>query len=76
MPRCRGGPPAHGPLRVVNREIRKRMLALTPLVQPLSIDAFLDLGGTEALHGCAPAEALVRLQNEIREEIGVTVSVV
>ena len=60
----------------VSREIRKRMLALTPLVQPLSIDeAFLDLGGTEALHGCAPAEALVRLQNEIRDEIGITVSI-
>ena len=60
----------------VSREIRKRMLALTPLVQPLSIDeAFLDLGGTQALHGCAPAEALVRLQNEIREEIGITVSI-
>ena len=60
----------------VSREIRKRMLALTPLVQPLSIDeAFLDLGGTEALHGCAPAEALVRLQNQIREEVGITVSI-
>ena len=60
----------------VSREIRARMLALTPLVQPLSIDeAFLDLSGTEALHGCPPAEALVRLQRGIREEIGITVSI-
>lgn len=60
----------------VSREIRARMLALTPLVQPLSIDeAFLDLAGTEALHGCTPAESLVRLQRAIREEIGITVSI-
>ena len=60
----------------ISREIRSRMLALTPLVQPLSIDeAFLDLAGTESLHGCPPAEALVRLQRGIREEIGITVSI-
>jgi DNA polymerase-4 len=34
----------------VGSEIRRRMLALTPLVEPLSIDeAFLDLTGTERL---------------------------
>ena len=60
----------------VSREIRTKMLALTPLVQPLSIDeAFLDLAGTEALHGCTPAESLVRLQQDIRGEIGITVSI-
>ena len=32
------------------------MLELTPLVEPVSIDeAFLDLSGTQALHGTAPA---------------------
>lgn len=36
----------------VGREVRQMMEALTPLVEPLSIDeAFLDLGGTETLHG-------------------------
>jgi DNA polymerase IV len=35
----------------VAREIRAMMLALTPMVEPLSIDeAFLDLSGTERLH--------------------------
>ena len=36
----------------VGREVRKAMFDLTPLVEPLSIDeAFLDLTGTERLHG-------------------------
>ncbi len=60
----------------ISREIRTRMLHLTPLVEPVSIDeAFLDLSGTARLHGLAPAQALVRLQTAIAREIGVTVSV-
>lgn len=56
--------------------IREKMLALTPLVQPLSIDeAFLDLEGTQKLHGCSPAETLLHLQKDIRAEIGITVSI-
>ncbi|MEQ1930454.1 MAG: DNA polymerase IV [Parvularculaceae bacterium] len=58
------------------RQIRNLMATLTPLVEPLSIDeAFLDLRGTERVHGLEPARALARLQNEIRREIGVTVSI-
>jgi DNA polymerase-4 len=56
--------------------IREMMRALTPLVEPLSIDeAFLDLTGTERLHGCSPAQSLIRLQNDILKQVGVTVSV-
>ena len=40
----------------VGRAVRAMMLDLTPLVEPLSIDeAFLDLSGTERLHGASPA---------------------
>ncbi|EFO29317.1 DNA polymerase IV [Roseibium sp. TrichSKD4] len=60
----------------VGREIRERMRALTPLVEPLSIDeAFLDLSGTERLHGATPAETLARLIREIESEIGISASV-
>lgn len=60
----------------VSREIRMRMLQLTPLVEPVSIDeAFLDLSGTTRLHALAPAQALIRLQNAIATDVGVTVSV-
>lgn len=56
--------------------IREMMRALTPLVEPLSIDeAFLDLTGTERLHGRSPAQSLIKLQNDILKDIGVTVSI-
>jgi DNA polymerase-4 len=60
----------------IGQAIREKMLSLTPLVQPLSIDeAFLDLAGTQKLHRASPAEMLLRLQQEIRSDIGITVSV-
>jgi DNA polymerase-4 len=59
-----------------SRRIMSRLRALTPLVQPLSLDeAWLDLSGTERLHRAAPAVTLARLQAEIEREIGLTVSV-
>jgi DNA polymerase IV len=59
-----------------SRQIRAMMDALTPLVQPLSIDeAFLDLSGTEALHKASPAEVLARFARRVETEVGVTVSV-
>ena len=60
----------------VSRAIRARMEALTPSVEPLSLDeAFLDLTGTERLHGAPPAVLLARLLREIEAEVGVTASV-
>jgi DNA polymerase-4 len=60
----------------VSRRIRALFEALTPLVEPLSLDeAFLDLSGTERLHGAPPADVLARLQARIEREVGVTVSV-
>jgi DNA polymerase-4 len=60
----------------VARQIRERMQALTPLVEPLSIDeAFLDLTGTQALHHASPALTLARFARQIEEEVGVSVSV-
>jgi len=49
---------------------------LTPLVQPLSLDeAWIDLSGTERLHGAPPAVMLARVQREIEAEVGITVSI-
>jgi DNA polymerase-4 len=59
-----------------SRQIRGLMQDLTPLVQPLSIDeAVVDLAGTEALHGAAPAVVLARFALAVEREVGVTVSI-
>ncbi|KAG1700509.1 DNA polymerase IV [Nymphon striatum] len=56
--------------------IREMMRTLTPMVEPLSIDeAFLDMNGTQKLHGACPAEVLVRLAKRIEDELDLTVSV-
>ncbi len=60
----------------VGRQVREAMLKLTPQVEPLSIDeAFLDLTGTERLHGMSPAKALARLAREVERDLGITVSI-
>ncbi|WP_282609666.1 DNA polymerase IV [Pelagibius sp. Alg239-R121] len=60
----------------VGREVRALMEAVTPLVEPISIDeAFLDLSGTAQLHGGCPARTLARLVKQIEDSIGVTASV-
>jgi DNA polymerase-4 len=60
----------------VGREVRELMLALTPAIEPLSIDeAFLDLSGTARLHGMSPARALAALALNVEKEIGITVSI-
>ena len=60
----------------VGREARQMMLALTPAVEPLSIDeAFLDLSGTARLHGMSPAKALARFAAEVEDKLRITVSI-
>ncbi|MGE0231716.1 MAG: DNA polymerase IV [Flavobacteriaceae bacterium] len=60
----------------VGRQVREMMLALTPLVEPISIDeAFLDLAGTERLHGQSPAASLAGLARRVEKEIGITASI-
>ena len=60
----------------VGKQVREMMLAVTPAVQPISIDeAFLDLTGTSKLHGRSPAKTLAKLINDIVRDIGITASV-
>jgi DNA polymerase-4 len=60
----------------VGREVRQMMLALTPAVEPLSIDeAFLDLAGTARLHGLSPAKALARFAGAVESKLRITVSI-
>lgn len=60
----------------VGRQVRAMMEAMTPLVEPVSIDeAFLDLAGTQALHHASPAETLLRFAQKVEREIGISVSI-
>jgi DNA polymerase-4 len=58
------------------RDIRAMLLALTPLVEPLSLDeAYLDLSGTARLHGMTPAKTMAALAKRIEKTLGITVSI-
>lgn len=60
----------------VSKDIRAIFNDLTPSVEPISIDeAFLDLNGTEKLHGMSAAKILNKTATKINDEIGITVSV-
>ena len=60
----------------VSKQIRKMIDELTPSVEPLSLDeAFIDLSGTQKLHGAPPAVMLVKLTNRMQYELGLTGSI-
>lgn len=59
-----------------SRAIGVLMKELTPAIEPLSLDeAFLDLSGTERLHGAIPAVMLARLVKRMEDELGLTGSI-
>ncbi len=60
----------------VSRQVRSLMEELTPSIEPLSLDeAFLDLSGTQTLHGQPPAVMLARLVNRMESELGISGSI-
>lgn len=62
--------------RTESRRIAALLSGLTPLVEFASIDeAYLDLTGSERLHGGPPVATLIRLQRRIEAETGLTVSI-
>jgi len=62
--------------RTESARILGKLANLTPLIQPLSLDeAWVDLAGSEQLHGGPPAMVLAKVQAEIEREVGITVSI-
>src|SRR6056300_242527 len=60
----------------VSKQIRKMMDDLSPSIEPLSLDeAFIDLNGTERLHGHPPAVMLAKLTKRMKDELGITGSI-
>jgi hypothetical protein len=72
LPRGGGGQAADSPpMSSLSRAIRAMMEDLTPAIEPLSLDeAFLDLTGTERLHGAPPAVMLARLTKRMEGGTG------
>jgi DNA polymerase-4 len=59
-----------------SRKIRTLMRELTPLVEPLSLDeAYLDLSGTERIHGMTPAKTMAALAKRVEKEVAITISI-
>ena len=60
----------------VSGQIREMMNDLSPSIEPLSLDeAFIDLKGTEKLHGEPPALSMARLVKRMEDELGISGSV-
>ncbi len=69
-------PPDMEKYEAVAAEVRVAMREVTPVVEPVSVDeAYLDLAGTELLHGAPAAASLARLACTIEDRIGITVSI-
>ncbi len=67
-------PPRHGVYSKHSRAVMALLSEYTPIVEQISIDeAFLDLTGTEALHGPAPRVARL-IQQRVLEELGLPCS--
>ncbi len=68
--------PRMGVYTEVSKQIVALMKNLTPQVETISVDeAFLDFSGTQLLHKSSPAQLLVKLVNQIENQIGITCSV-
>ncbi len=69
-------PPRMSAYIEVSAQIRSFMADLTPAIEPLSLDeAFLDLTGTEKLHGAPPAVMMGRLVKRMQDELGISGSI-
>jgi len=69
-------PPDKEKYATEGRKVRAIMRRFTPLVEPISIDeAFLDLSGTERLHGAPPAVCLAHMARMVEGELGLGISI-
>ncbi|MCK8463509.1 DNA polymerase IV [Aliiroseovarius sp. S1339] len=69
-------PPRGSHYAAVSKQIRAMMDDLSPSIEPLSLDeAFLDMTGTQKLHGAPPAVMLAGLVKRMQDELGLSGSI-
>lgn len=70
-------PPNFSKYKQASAQIREIFLSYTDLIQPLSLDeAYLDLSKAHLCHkNLLPIEILLRISAEIRQKVGITVSI-
>jgi DNA polymerase-4 len=69
-------PPRMEAYAEASRAIKSMMQDLTPSIEPLSLDeAFMDMTGTNRLHGAPPAVMLAGLVRRMKSELGLTGSI-
>jgi DNA polymerase IV len=74
-PRAVVVPPRMGEYAKASKAVFEVFRQTTPLVEGLSIDeAFLDVGGLAKISG-TPAEIAVRLRRDVREQVGLPITV-
>ena len=62
--------------RKISTFIKEKLIALSPAIEFVSLDeAYIDLTGTQRLHGVPPAVMLARIANNIESVFGITISI-
>ena len=66
----------HSRYNEISKRVMTKLYDYTPNVEVYSIDeAFLDLGGTRKLHRCSYEEIIEKIRIEIKNDIGIDVSI-
>lgn len=62
--------------REISSYIKNRLITLSPAIEFVSLDeAYIDLTGTQRLHGRPAAVMLARIANDIEHMFGITISI-
>lgn len=69
-------PPRHNRYRQISRQVNEIYLQYTSQVEPFGIDeSFLDVSGSLALFGLGPPALAHRIRRQVKQQVGITISV-
>ena len=69
-------PPRIPHYKKISSYIKTKLMTLSPAIEFISLDeAYIDLTGTQRLHGYSPAVMLAKVANDIETVFGITISI-